>query len=148
MEIVAFSAATSIAYIKHVNSATILQSWEYVILEEIQHELLEAPETTYNFEVEDFHTYYVGCAEVLVHNKCTIVKENGVKIESYYPNDHGSPVHLHVNGAGPSTKIGPQGLPVSGYPALSQQQAKVVANNITVIKKTIKTIQKIIRVLR
>lgn len=30
----------------------ILQSWEYVILEEIQHELLEAPETTYNFEVE------------------------------------------------------------------------------------------------
>ena len=28
---------------------------EYVVLEKIQHELLESPETTYNFEVEDFH---------------------------------------------------------------------------------------------
>ncbi len=29
---------------------------------------LEAPETTYNFEVEDYHTYYVGEASVCVHN--------------------------------------------------------------------------------
>ncbi len=32
--------------------------------------MLENPETTYNFEVADFHTYYVGSTEVLVHNKC------------------------------------------------------------------------------
>lgn len=25
----------------------------------------------YNFEVEDFHTYYVGESSVLVHNLCT-----------------------------------------------------------------------------
>ena len=43
---------------------------EYVIVEQAQHELLESPETTYNFEVEGFHTYYVGSAEVLVHNMC------------------------------------------------------------------------------
>ena len=43
---------------------------EYVIVEQVQHELLESPETTYNFEVEGFHTYYVGSAEVLVHNMC------------------------------------------------------------------------------
>ncbi|MGM9681215.1 MAG: polymorphic toxin-type HINT domain-containing protein, partial [Eubacteriales bacterium] len=43
---------------------------EYVVVEQVQHELLENPETTYNFEVEDFHTYYVGDTEVLVHNKC------------------------------------------------------------------------------
>ena len=36
----------------------------------VEHELLEAPITVYNFEVEDFHTYYVGSASVLVHNKC------------------------------------------------------------------------------
>ena len=42
---------------------------EYVVVEKVQHELLEAPVTVYNFEVEDFHTYYVGDG-VLVHNAC------------------------------------------------------------------------------
>lgn len=28
---------------------------------------METPETTYNFEVEDFHTYYVSDVELLVH---------------------------------------------------------------------------------
>ena len=31
---------------------------------------LSAPETTYNLEVADFHTYYVSDACVLVHNEC------------------------------------------------------------------------------
>ena len=43
---------------------------EYVVVEQIAHELLEEPEVTYNFEVEGFHTYYVGNTSVLVHNKC------------------------------------------------------------------------------
>ena len=45
---------------------------EYVVVEQVQHELLESPETTYNFEVEDFHTYYVGEKSVLVHNRCDL----------------------------------------------------------------------------
>ena len=45
---------------------------EYVVVEQVQHELLEAPVTVYNFEVDDFHTYYVGDTDgVLVHNTCT-----------------------------------------------------------------------------
>ena len=48
-----------------------LLNGEYVIIEQVQHEILEAPVTVYNFEVEDFHTYYVGDTSVLVHNKCT-----------------------------------------------------------------------------
>lgn len=44
---------------------------KYVVVEKIQHELLENPETTYNFEGEGFHTYYVGDTEVLAHNKCS-----------------------------------------------------------------------------
>ena len=48
-----------------------LLNGEYVIIEQVQHELLESPVTVYNFEVEDFHTYYVGDTSVLVHNKCT-----------------------------------------------------------------------------
>ena len=43
---------------------------EYVIVEQVQHELLETPVATYNFEVADFHTYYVGNTSVLVHNAC------------------------------------------------------------------------------
>ena len=34
----------------------------------IQVEKLSIPETTYNFEVADFHTYYVSDSKVLVHN--------------------------------------------------------------------------------
>ena len=48
----------------------VLQSGEYVIVELVQHEILEAPIAVYNFEVEDFHTYYVGEGSVLVHNMC------------------------------------------------------------------------------
>lgn len=48
---------------------------EYVVVEKVQHELLENPETTYNFEVEGFHTYFVGDTEVLVHNECGAAKK-------------------------------------------------------------------------
>ena len=43
----------------------------YVVVEEIAHELLEAPVTVYNFEVADFHTYFVSGSAVLVHNSCS-----------------------------------------------------------------------------
>ena len=46
-----------------------LVNGEYVVVEAVQHELLETPVTIYNFEVEDFHTYYVGEQSVLVHNR-------------------------------------------------------------------------------
>ena len=45
---------------------------EKVVLELVQHEILETPVTTYNFEVADFHTYYVGDATVLAHNRCIL----------------------------------------------------------------------------
>ena len=98
----------------------------------------------YNLEIEDLHMYYVADG-VLVHNKCTVAKENGVTIEHYYPNDHGNPVHLHVKGGGSNTKIGPNGKPVKGFPKLSPKQQKVVDNNIDLIKKVIKQLQKEIK---
>ena len=36
----------------------------------MQHEILEAPVTVYNFQVEDYHTYCVSSSGVLVHNLC------------------------------------------------------------------------------
>ena len=38
-------------------------------VENIRFEIVESPETVYNFQVEDYHTYHVGHIGVLVHNK-------------------------------------------------------------------------------
>jgi len=48
----------------------LLLNGELVVVEQVQHEILESPVTVYNFEVEDFHTYYVSEISVLVHNMC------------------------------------------------------------------------------
>ena len=55
----------------------VMLNGEYVVVEQVQHELLESPETTYNFEVDEYHTYYVGNESVLVHNKCGDVYRGG-----------------------------------------------------------------------
>ena len=47
-----------------------LQNGEDAFIEAVHHEKLAKPIQVYNFEVEDFHTYYVGPACVLVHNAC------------------------------------------------------------------------------
>ena len=41
-----------------------------VAIEAVTAEKLSEPETTYNFEVADSHTYYVSDCKVLVHNDC------------------------------------------------------------------------------
>ncbi len=41
-----------------------------MVLEKVQHEILENPVKDYNFEVKDFHTYFVGEEGVWVHNMC------------------------------------------------------------------------------
>ena len=48
----------------------VLINGEYVVVEEVQHEILETPVTVYNFQVEDYHTYFVTHIGILVHNKC------------------------------------------------------------------------------
>ena len=54
----------------HAGDILVLQNGKYVVVEKVQHEILEEPVTVYNFEVEDFHTYYVGDSSILVHNVC------------------------------------------------------------------------------
>ena len=53
----------------------VLLNGEYVVVEKVQHEILETPVTVYNFQVEDYHTYYVSSG-ILVHNTC---RGNAVK---------------------------------------------------------------------
>ncbi|MEE1328621.1 MAG: polymorphic toxin-type HINT domain-containing protein, partial [Oscillospiraceae bacterium] len=62
----------------------VLVNGEYVVVEKVQHEILEAPITVYNFQVEDYHTYFVTNAGVLVHNTCkptspVKLKDNALK---------------------------------------------------------------------
>ena len=52
----------------HTGDKLVLQNGKIVTIELIQHELLEDFVTVYNFEVEDFHTYYVTKSNILVHN--------------------------------------------------------------------------------
>ena len=46
----------------------LLSDGKYGIVKSVKIHALKTPETTYNFEVEDFHTYYVGEDSVCVHN--------------------------------------------------------------------------------
>ena len=46
----------------------LLSDDEYGIIVSVKIEELETPETTYNFEVADFHTYFVGENPLCVHN--------------------------------------------------------------------------------
>ena len=55
----------------------VMSNGEYVVVEQVQHELLESPVRVYNFEVEEFHTYFVGDTSVLVHNTCVVGKPHG-----------------------------------------------------------------------
>jgi hypothetical protein len=59
-----------------------------VVVEQVQHEILENPITVYNFEVADYHTYFVAQninapiqEFVLVHNDCSFktFDKNGLK---------------------------------------------------------------------
>ena len=47
----------------------VLYDGKQVTVEKVTLEHLSTPVKVYNFEVEDFHTYYVGDSSVLVHNK-------------------------------------------------------------------------------
>jgi len=58
----------------------VLSNGEYVVVEAIQHEILESPIKVYNFEVQDFHTYFVGESSVLVHNMCAELDDNSGRV--------------------------------------------------------------------
>lgn len=47
-----------------------LQSGDTATVESVEEIQLDEPIKVYNFEVEDYHTYYVSEHEVLVHNMC------------------------------------------------------------------------------
>ena len=57
------------AYALKKGDIVLLSDGSCATIEAIEVEKLAVPQTTYNFEVADFHTYYVSENSVLVHNK-------------------------------------------------------------------------------
>ena len=87
----------------------VLSNGSIVKIDKIEREKLLKSQTKYNFEVEDFHTYYVTEKDVLVHNQCAkayldealerrcldSIPEGGFK-ESWIENGYKIEVRAHV----------------------------------------------------
>ncbi|MFT9057371.1 MAG: toxin C-terminal domain-containing protein [Ethanoligenens sp.] len=91
------TVALALAGASHLQHGDVLklESGNTVTVWKIQIEHLKESVKVYNFEVEDFHTYYVGENSVLVHNICGPLKGNdavnaaknlGYKATKYYSN--------------------------------------------------------------
>ena len=72
----------------------LLSDGTYAIINSVAVETLENPETTYNFEVEDFHTYFVSESNVLVHNRC-VAKDGDYQAVVNEFNEKEAP-HAHI----------------------------------------------------
>ena len=100
----------------------VLVNGEYVVVEWIQHELLESPVKVYNFQVADYHTYYVTDAGVLVHNKCS---NNG-----YEAPKGGGGVSDSVQVGDTTVTFGHGGRHLKGTELTTAQVNQTIANNV------------------
>ena len=53
-----------------IGHKVLLSNGKNGIINSVETEDLDDPVATYNFEVQDYHTYYVGSEGILVHNAC------------------------------------------------------------------------------
>ena len=74
----------------------VLVNGEYVVVEKVQHELLEAPINVYNFNVDGYHTYYVTYSGVLVHNSCGETSATKLGKQMHKSMEYGGPVKKEV----------------------------------------------------
>ena len=81
----------------------VLVNGEYVVVEKVQHEILETPVTVYNFQVKDYHTYYVANTGVLVHNRCRPTSPN--QMQQQVTSGKAPKEVLHVDKASPGSPM-------------------------------------------
>ena len=103
----------------------VLNNGELVTVEWVQHEILESPIKVYNFEVEDFHTYFVGENGIFVHNGCGDNSWNDYQKEHAGEGKNRSELAAEYNAAKPvkstnnTNKVHANsldtGLPAEGY---------------------------------
>lgn len=56
-----------------VGDVLVLLNGEHAVVEKVEIEQLKTPILVYNFQVKDYHTYFVGESSILVHNSCNKV---------------------------------------------------------------------------
>ena len=66
-----------------VSDKVLLSDGSRGVIEQIEIQKLDFAETTYNFEVADFHTYYVSDNKVLVHNDCVREALSKANVENF-----------------------------------------------------------------
>ena len=115
----------------------VLVNGEYVVLERVQHEILESPIAVYNFQVEDDHTYYVGESGVLVHNAC-VAKEGNFRADVKLGGDPNHSLgHAHIyEGTQNIASVDANGNVLAGV--LNKKAQRFVKNNLGKIADGIK----------
>ena len=78
---------------------------EDLIIEDYYLELTEEPVSVYNFQVEDFHTYFVGDCAVWVHN-AHCIGENGTQTSSTTTWKNGKTERIDVENPAPGKRNG------------------------------------------
>ncbi len=68
-----------------LNDRLELQNGEDAFVDAIRREKLDQPIQVFNFEVEDFHIYFVGAGCVLVHNLCAKPPNHGNALNTTKP---------------------------------------------------------------
>ncbi len=125
----------------------VLVNGEYVVVEKVQHDILEAPIAVYNFQVEDFHTYYVSNIGVLVHNMCAanrptsvgnmqqqVVKGRAPSTvvavhPAHVPNAPTQSPHVHFNDGTSYNLIGTMGHKMNGLHTLTNAEITWLTEN-------------------
>jgi len=64
-----------------VKTQALLANGKYATIEVVETEELDTFETTYNFEVEDVHTYFIDSEGILVHNLCAELENRSLQHE-------------------------------------------------------------------
>ena len=77
-----------------IGDKVLLSDGNFVTIKAVEVEKLDALQTTYNFEVAYFHSYYVSDSKILVHNVC-VAKEGSYEARVNTSNEHGLP-HAHI----------------------------------------------------
>jgi hypothetical protein len=116
----------------------LLESGKVAEIVQTFHQRLLKPQRVYNFEVDDWHTYYVSDLSVLVHNACTVAG-SGETVTVYRGGDitvRPIDVKLDANGnvlplRGVSVNVDPSKVSKFGNP----QEILSMPNNLQVVQR-------------
>ena len=78
-----------------ITDKVLLSDGSCATIEAIEVEKLAVPQTTHNFEVANFHTYYVGNLSILCHNRCKLAKNMEKAGTKFKPDEDAH--HLYPN---------------------------------------------------